>query len=60
MSGIVRNFSKVFDFLALTSFGSANSEYAIRYASQNYAFGTTSHTPKPLSEIDKRKNHVEK
>jgi len=32
-------------------FGSYNTVYAFRYAYPNCAFGTTSHTPKPLGEI---------
>lgn len=31
--------------------GSLNTVYAVRYAHPNCAFGTTSHTPKPLAEI---------
>jgi hypothetical protein len=30
---------------------SLNTVYAVRYAHPNCAFGTTSHTPKPLSEM---------
>lgn len=32
--------------------GSLNTVYAVRYAHPNCAFGTTSHTPKPLYEIE--------
>ena len=30
---------------------SDNTVYAVRYAHPNCAFGTTSHTPKPLGEM---------
>jgi len=32
---------------------SLNTVYTVRYAHANCAFGTTSHTPKPLSEMPK-------